>query len=177
MTADKLDKAIPKLFKLLVLTMVPEVNQGERERAVTSFNKTLKGLDTDIHGLAQRIADFQDEVKEFREKGAGSSLTEAEMQQILQVGIARGRAEEAARHQSNAVAPIIDDDAVGSGVGAYTWQTLVDHFMANQHRLSSWEKDFVTSLANQLARYRRAPSVKQAIRLEAILQQRFTGRI
>ena len=172
--SDKLDKAIPKLFKLLVLTMVPEANTGDRERAVAHFNKTLEGLDTDIHGLAQRIVDLQDEVK----RGTGSSsLDDAEMQRILEAGIARGREEEAARHQGSVVTTaLIDEDDVGTGVGAYTWQTLVDHFMANQLRLNAWEKNFVTSLASQLRR-RHAPSVKQAIRLEAILQQRFNGRI
>jgi hypothetical protein len=173
--ADKLNKAMPKLLKLLVLVMAPGVNKNERAMAYRALNQNLQSIGTDVRDLAQLIKELQEAETT---KPASSSLTKAEVTRILDQGIEigrqQGRAEEAAKHRSTAV---VLPAGIDAGVDGYTWREIVAHCAAYSDRLTQWEEDFITDMANQLTNYRRAPTQRRAGKIRDIFRIRFDNTI
>ena len=118
---DKLAAIVPKLTKLLLVTLDNGSTDGERINAIrVGIQRQLKGADSDSHDLVKRL----------------EPLSEDEMQQIFNAGIEQGRAEEIENARRNAVSittPFVDGD-VGRGVGPYSW--LADRAALRAQRAS-----------------------------------------
>jgi hypothetical protein len=174
-TADRLNRAMPKLFKLLVLVADPRANKDEREAAITTLNKSLKSAGADIHDMALLVRELQEAEAT---KTASSPLTKDEVNRVLEKGIEigrkQGREEEAAKHRSTAV---VFPSGVGNGINGYSWREIIAHCAANPHCLTRWENEFITSLADQFASYRNAPTAPQASKLRGIFNDRFYNTI
>lgn len=153
--------ATPRITQFLLVALGNGATEGERINAIGQLQRELKKADCDAHDLVKRLA-----------------LTEQQAQQILDAGIAKGRAEEAENARRNAVttvaAPFVAGD-VGRGVGSYTWLEIARHCACNTHRLNDWERRFAASVVRQL-RYK-PPSPDQAAKLHQIFYERFGERI
>jgi hypothetical protein len=117
---------------------------GEVVAAARAMVRTLQGIGADIHDVADRI------------EHSNGALSEAEMQEILDVGIKEGmrRAEQARR--TTYVAPQFPS---GRDMAIYCYQRI-------DELKSDWEHEFITNMASWTRL--RPLSVKQQAHLEKI---------
>lgn len=163
--ADKLELALPKIVKLMLLILGSSTTDGEWTNAFEALMRTLKEVDPGGHGLVKRL------------EAPSATLNQIEIKAIFEAGRAQGRAEETVLRQRavSVIASRVVDD-ISNGFNGYGWEAIAGHCLANLHNIPSNHHGFIEGAADRLAEGR-ALTKPMMEYLRNLFQRYLDGRI
>jgi hypothetical protein len=170
---DKLAIATPLIAKLLRLVLSASTPDGEWQNAFTKLMAALQEADPGGHEITKRI-----EAPPISEEVIKEKIKD-EAKKIFEAGRAKGREEEIeSRQRGMAIVASLANIGGGGGVNGYSWREIVEHCLINRYRIYNvWERDFIKSVAGQLASTHSSLTPKQTPIVARIFQQWFNGRM